>query len=147
MKKHTFKQAASQGAKQGAKKAAKQLWKKINPQWRKKQKGDALVQEPSAGRVSDGASWTYKKCWKRQGQSFIGQDISTWGQAPSSKHCVARGDPGINRLDRITKQHDIDYGKARHLKDKHKADRTMIARINKLLGRKTRTEGIVKKVM
>ena len=85
MKKHTFKQAASQGAKQGAKKAAKQLWKKFNPQWRKKQKGDALVQEPSAGRVSDGASLTYKKCWKRQGQSFIGQDISTWGQAPSYK--------------------------------------------------------------
>ena len=44
-------------------------------------------------------------------------------------------------------KHDIDYSKARHLKDKHRADRTMIARINKLRGRKTRTEGIVKKVM
>ena len=56
MKKHTFKQAASQGAKQGVKKAAKQLWKKFNPQWGKKPKGEALVQEPSTGRVSDGAS-------------------------------------------------------------------------------------------
>ena len=58
-----------------------------------------------------------------------------------------RSDPGINRLDRIAKRNDIDYSKARHLKDKHRADRTMIARINKLPGRKTRTEGIVKKVM
>ena len=31
---------------------------------------------------------------------------------------LARGDPGINRLDRIAKAHDIDYGKAKDLKDK-----------------------------
>ena len=60
---------------------------------------------------------------------------------------MARGDPGINQLNRISKQHDIDYSKARHLKDKPKADRTMIARINKLPGLKTRMERIVKKVM
>lgn len=52
------------------------------------------------------------------------------GPGTKLKNCLARGDPGINRLDRIAKQHDIDYTKARHLKDKHKADRTMIARIN-----------------
>ena len=69
------------------------------------------------------------------------------GPGTKLKTCVARGDPGINRLDRIAKQHDIDYSKARHLQDKHKADRTMIARINKLPGCKTRMEGIVKKVM
>lgn len=63
------------------------------------------------------------------------------------KKRLARGDPGINRLDKIAKQHDIDYSKARHLNDKHKADRAMIARINKLPGRKTKTERIVKKVM
>ena len=69
------------------------------------------------------------------------------GPGTKLQNCVARWDPGINRLDRIAKQHDIDYSKARHLQDKHKADRTMIARINKLPGCKTRTEGIVKKVM
>ena len=36
---------------------------------------------------------------------------------------LARGDPGINRLDRIAKAHDIDYGKAKDLKDKWAADR------------------------
>ena len=30
---------------------------------------------------------------------------------------LARGDPGINRLDRIAKAHNIDYGKAKDLKD------------------------------
>ena len=31
---------------------------------------------------------------------------------------LARGNPGINRLDRIAKAHHIDYGKAKDLKDK-----------------------------
>lgn len=48
------------------------------------------------------------------------------GPGTKLKKRLARGDPGINQLDRIAKQHDIDYSKARHLKDKHKADRTMI---------------------
>ena len=30
---------------------------------------------------------------------------------------LARGDPGINRLDRIAKAHNIDYGKGKDLKD------------------------------
>ena len=57
---------------------------------------------------------------------------------------LARGDPGINRLDRIAKAHDIDYGKAKNLKDKWAADRKMIAKIDQLPGRKTLTERIVK---
>ena len=35
---------------------------------------------------------------------------------------LKRGHPGINRLDRIAKAHDIDYSKAKTLKDKWKAD-------------------------
>ena len=31
---------------------------------------------------------------------------------------LARGDPGINRLDRIAKAHYIDYGRAKDLKEK-----------------------------
>ena len=30
---------------------------------------------------------------------------------------LTRGDPGINRLDRIAKAHNIDYGKGKDLKD------------------------------
>lgn len=65
------------------------------------------------------------------------------GPSTKLKNRLARGDPGINRLDRIAKQHDIDYTKARHLKDKHKADRTMIARIN--LGVKPARKALWKK--
>ena len=60
---------------------------------------------------------------------------------------LKRGDPGINRLDRIAKQHDIDYSKARHLKDKHVADRKMIKAIDHLPGKKNMTEKVVKKIM
>ena len=39
---------------------------------------------------------------------------------------VARGDLGINRLDKIAKQHDIDYSRAKNLQDKWVADTKMI---------------------
>ena len=60
---------------------------------------------------------------------------------------LKRGDPGINRLDRIAKQHDIDYSRARPLQDKWKADDKMIRSIQSLTGKKTWTEAIVKKIM
>ena len=50
------------------------------------------------------------------------------------------GDPGINRLDRIANQHDIDYSRAKTLRDKHAADRKMIKAIDRFGGRKTTTE-------
>ena len=87
------------------------------------------------------------KMLEKTGTEFYWPGYQYVGPGTKLKNCVARGDPGINRLDRIAKQHDIDYSNALHLQDKHKADRTMIARINKLPGCKTRTEGIVKKVM
>ena len=42
---------------------------------------------------------------------------------------LKRGDPGINRLDRLAKQHDIDYSRATSHKDKLIADRKMVAGI------------------
>ena len=60
---------------------------------------------------------------------------------------LKRGDPGINRLDKIAKQHDIDYSRAKNLEDKWKADAKMISAIGKLPGKKTLTEKIVKKLM
>jgi len=57
------------------------------------------------------------------------------------------GDPGINRLDKIAKQHDIDYSRAKNLQDKWKADTKMIKAITRLPGNKTVTEKIVKRIM
>ena len=39
---------------------------------------------------------------------------------------LARGDPRINRLDKIDKQHDIGYSKAKNLQDIWKANDFMI---------------------
>jgi len=69
------------------------------------------------------------------------------GPGTHLKKRLARGDPGINRLDKIAKQHDIDYSKAKNLQDKWNADTKMITAINKLPGRKTMTERVVKRIM
>ena len=69
------------------------------------------------------------------------------GPGTKLKKCLARGDPAKNRLDRITKQHDIDYSVARNLRDKRKADDKMIKAINNLPGRKTMTERTIRKIM
>ena len=53
---------------------------------------------------------------------------------------LKRGDPGINRLGKIAKQHDIDYNHAQNLQDKWKADTKMIKAIDCLLGKKTMTK-------
>jgi len=58
-----------------------------------------------------------------------------------------RGDPGINRLDKIAKQHDIDYSHVQNLQDKWKADTKMIKAIDRLPGKKTLKERIVKRIM
>ena len=60
---------------------------------------------------------------------------------------LKRGDPGINRLDRLAKQHDIDYSKAKSLADKHIADHKMVAGIDKFPGKNILTEQILKQIM
>ena len=69
------------------------------------------------------------------------------GPGTHLKKRLARGYPGINRLDRIAKAHDIDYDKAKTLKDKWATDRKMIAKIDQLPDRKSLTERIVKNIM
>ena len=58
---------------------------------------------------------------------------------------LRRGDPGINQLDKIAKQHDIDYSHAQNFQDKWKADTKMIQAIDRLPGKKTMKEHVVKK--
>ena len=60
---------------------------------------------------------------------------------------LKRGDPGINRLDKIAKQHDINYSHAKNLQDKWKADTKMIKAIDRLPGKKTMTERVVKRII
>ena len=60
---------------------------------------------------------------------------------------LKRGDPGINRLDKIAKQHDIDYSHVQNLKDKWKADTKMIKATDRLPDKKTMTKHVVKKIM
>ena len=100
---------------------------------------------------------------KKKCQRGYGLDLQKWlgktgiefhwpgyqymGPGTHLKKRLARGDPGINRLDRISKQHDIDYSKSKNLQDKWKADTKMIRAIDKLPGRKTMTERIVKRIM
>ena len=100
---------------------------------------------------------------RRRRQRGYGIDIQKWlgktgiefhwpgyqyiGPGTKLKKRLARGDPGINRLDRLAKQHDIDYSRAKNLQDKWKTDTKMIQAIDKLPGRKTMTERIVKKIM
>ena len=83
----------------------------------------------------------------KTGVEFHWPGYQYMGPGTHLKKRLARGDPGINRLDRIAKQHDIDYDKAKSLKDKHVADRKMIAKINNLPGKKTWTEAVVKNIM
>ena len=82
----------------------------------------------------------FKNGWAKPDLNFIGLVISTWDPGTHLQKRLKRGDPGINRLDRIAKQHDIDYSLAKILSDKHAADRKMIKAIDRFGGRKTNTE-------
>ena len=84
---------------------------------------------------------------KRKAVTFALDWDDQYEAALCSRCRLARGDPGINRLDRIAKAHDIDYDKAKTLKDKWAADRKMIAKIDQLPGSKNLTERIVRRIM
>ena len=101
---------------------------------------------------------------KHRQQRGRGPDIQKWisklgvefhppgyqylGPGTLVKKRLERGDPGKNRLDRIAKQHDIDYSKARNIRDKWKADEKMVKAIDRLPGKKSVLErvsrGIIK---
>ena len=88
-----------------------------------------------------------QKLISKSGKEFHWPGYQYMGPGTHLKKRLKRGDPGINRLDRIAKQHDIDYSKSKHLRDKWKADEKMIRAIDKLPGAKTKTERVVKRIM
>ena len=63
------------------------------------------------------------------------------------KKRLVRGDPGINRLDRIAKQHDIDYSNAKNIRDKWKADLKMVHAIDALPGKKLAMEKLSRNII
>ena len=92
-----------------------------------------------------GGVFDIQKWLGETGMEFHWPGYQYMGPGTNLKKRLARGDSRINRLDRIAKEHDIDYSNAKSLADKHKANRKMIKAIGALPGRKTWTEGIVKK--
>ena len=87
------------------------------------------------------------KWWAKTGIEFHWPGYQYMGPGTKLKKRLKRGDPSINRLDKIAKQHDTDYSRAKNLPDKWKADAKMIKAIDKLPGSKTLTEKIVKRIV
>ena len=98
-------------------------------------------------RTQNGEGLDIQKMIGKTGIEFHWLGYQYMGPGAHLEKRLARGDPGINRLDKIAKQHDIDYSRAKNLKDKWKADRKMTKAIDSLPGRKTPTEFIVKHIM
>ena len=94
-----------------------------------------------------GGKLDLQKVLAKTGIEFPWPGYQYMGPGTHLEKRLKRGDPGINRLDRISKTHDIDCSKAKSLSDKHAADRKMIASIDNLPGNKTTTERIVKTIM
>ena len=94
-----------------------------------------------------GKLFDVQKLLNKTGMEFHWPGYQYMGPGTHLKKRLARGDPGLNRLDRITKAHDVDYDKAKNLQDKWVADRKMIAKTDQLPGRKSLTERIVKNIM
>ena len=113
---------------------------------RKKTKKTTPVRRKPLG-VQQGGAFDVQKALAKTGIEFHWPGYQYLGPGTKLKKRLARGDPGINRLDKIAKQHDMDYDKAKNLRDKWKADTKMIKAIDALPGKKTKTEKIVKRIM
>ena len=93
-----------------------------------------------------GKGFHIQKALDKTGIEFHWLGYQYMGPGTHLKKRLAHGDPGKNRLDRLAKQHDIDYSKAKNLRDKHAADRKMIKGIEACKC-KSLTEQTVKNIM
>ena len=98
-------------------------------------------------RKQRGGKFYIQKAIGKTGIEFHIPGYQYAGPGTKLKKRLARGDPGINRLDRIAKQHDIDYSHARNLQDKWAADHKMICAIEQLPGKKKVAEKVVRRIM
>ena len=107
---------------------------------RTKVKKTAAVQRKSM----KGGAFDVQKALAKTGIEFHWPGYQYLGPGTKLKKRLARGDPGINRLDKIAKQHDMDYDRAKNLRDNWAADTKMIKAIDALPGKKPKRK-IVKK--
>ena len=97
-------------------------------------------------RIKNGGGFDLQNLLSKTGIEFHWPGYQYMGPGTKLAKRLKRGDPGINRLDKLAKQHDIDYSHAKNLRDKWKADQKMIKAIDKFK-KKSWTESIVKKIM
>jgi len=98
-------------------------------------------------RTQRGEGIDIQKWLAKTGMEFHWPSYKYMGPGTHLAKRLKRGDPGINRLDKIAKQHDVDYSRAKTLEEKWKADTKMIKAINRLPSQKNMTERVVKKIM
>ena len=91
-----------------------------------------------------GGKFDFQKAIEKTGIEFHLPGYNFAGPGTKLAKRMKRGDKGINRLDDIALNHDIAYSKT---KNKWKADDVMIKAIDRLPGKKTMTEKVVKKIM
>ena len=111
---------------------AKTGWKKTRPRRKRRQRG---------------GKFDLQKAIEKTGIEF---HIPSYRFACPWTHLakhLKHGDKPKNLLDKIATFHDIAYSKAKNLQDKWKADVVMIKSIDRLPGKKTKTEWVVKRIM
>ena len=96
-------------------------------------------------RRQKGHGFDIQKKLAKTGIEFHWPGMQYTGPGTHLEKRLKRGDPGKNRLDRIAKQHDIDYSKAKNIRDKWKADDKIISAINQLPGKKNHPRKSCKK--
>ena len=72
---------------------------------------------PAPARRMVGRGLDVQKWLAKTGIEFHWPGYQYMGPGTHLEKRLKRGDPGINRLDRIAKQHDIDYSRARSHQD------------------------------
>ena len=85
-------------------------------------KKDAHQEEEKGTQTHPTRRGPQQKWIAKTGKEFHWPGYQYMGPGTHLAKRLKRGDPGINRLDQIAKQHDIDYSRAKNLQDKWKAD-------------------------
>ena len=109
---------------------------------KRKRKRRRSKRRTQGGRRLDAQKWISKL-----GVEFHPPGYQYMGPGTKLEKRLKRGDLGKNRLDRIAKQHDIDYSKAKNIRDKWKADEKMVKAINRLPGKKSVMERVARGII
>ena len=113
--------------------------KRLRRETRAKAKGRGGAKERS--RRQTGGKVDLQKWINKLGVEFHWPGCQYMGPGTKLAMRLKRGDLVINRLDKLAKQQDIDFSKAKSLADKHIADRKIITGIQRF-GENIMTERI-----